>query len=305
MGSGPGVRAPTSLKRRLAAKVRRLIEAPEPGQIASLQTRLAALQRRAEHTAETAMWLEEQLDHLKSSLSVPGELVADFQRWKVETPVPGHPLVSVCIATYNRAQLLTERAIPSVLSQTYEHLELIVVGDGCTDQTESLVEGIADPRLRFHNLDGAHRPRYPDDPLRRWMVAGTVALNEAMSRARGDYVTHLDDDDEYLPERLELLVEFALTHSCDFVWHPFWYRRDDNPEWHLSESHLFARTSVTTSSVFYRSWFTRIPWDLDAHLLLEPGDWNRFRKIRYLNPVAQRYPEPLVRHYPEQMQLGK
>ena len=50
--------------------------------------------------------------------------------------------------------------------------------------------------------------------------------------ARGDYVTHLDDDDEYLPQRLEVLVQYARARGCDFVWHPFWYRRDDSPEWH-------------------------------------------------------------------------
>jgi glycosyltransferase involved in cell wall biosynthesis len=286
-----------------------MMNAPVVSEIEAIQNRLAVVQAQVEKSIETTiemtMWLEEQLDFLKSSLSVPVELVEDFRRWRVETPVSERPLVSVCIATYNRARLLTERAIPSVLSQTYKNLELIVVGDGCSDETEELVRGIGDPRLRFHDLGSSHRVSYPDDPLRRWMVAGTAALNEALSLARGEYVTHLDDDDEYLPERLERLVDFARTHDGDFLWHPFWYKRQNDAEWFLSESKIFARTFLTTSSVFYRSWFTRIPWDLNAHLLQEPGDWNRFRKIKFLNPVALRYPEPLLRHYPEQAQLGE
>ena len=56
---------------------------------------------------------------------------------------------------------------------------------------------------------------------------------------------------------------------------------------------------MTTSSVFYRSWFRKIEWDVNAHMLLEPGDWNRFRRFKYLQPLMFRYPEPLLRHYPE------
>lgn len=294
-----------NLRTTLGGLLRRMIGVPGRSEIAAIEARLAVAESKVENSIETTKWLEEQLDLLKSSHSVPVELVEDFRRWKVETPVSEHPLVSVCVATYNRAHLLTERAIPSVLSQTYENLELIVVGDGCSDETEALVRGITDPRLRFHDVGDSHRKSYPDDPLRRWMVAGTVAANEALSLARGEYVTHLDDDDEYLPERLERLVDFARTHDCDFLWHPYWYQHQGVEGWLLWESPIFARTFVTTSSVFYRSWFTRIPWDLNAHLLDEPGDWNRFRKIKFLNPVARRYPEPLLRHYPEQMQLGE
>jgi glycosyltransferase involved in cell wall biosynthesis len=237
-----------------------------------------------------------EFDLLKSSLEVPGELIEEFQDWKARNPIPERPLVSVCIPTYNRARLLTERSIPSVLRQTYTNFELIVVGDGCTDETVEAVARIDDPRLRFVNLPV--RGVYPSDPMRRWMVAGTQAVNRALAMTQGDYITHLDDDDEHLPERLEKLVTFAKSHGCDFVWHPFWME-DLTGNWTLQESHELAFTQVTTSSVFYRAWFKNIEWDVNAHLLAEPGDWNRFRRIKYLNPVALRFPEPLLRHYRE------
>jgi len=214
----------------------------------------------------------------------------------MRTPIPKEPLVSVCVATYNRARILTERCIPSILSQTYPKLELIVVGDGCSDETEELVAKIDDARLKFVNLP--ERGRYPDDPMRRWMVAGTQAMNHAMSLARGDYVTHLDDDDEYLPERLEKLVAFAAKNGCDLVWHPFWIE-ERGGKWRLIGANAFRIREVTTASVFYRAWFTRIKWDVEAHRLWEPGDWNRYRKIKYLGPQAMRYPEPLLKHYRE------
>ena len=240
--------------------------------------------------------LRRQVDALKSSLEVPQSLVDDFAEWKEAHPLPERPLVSVCICTYNRAGLLTERAIPSVLSQTYDALELIVVGDGCTDDTAARVARLADPRLRFENM--RERGRYPRDPERRWMVAGTHAINRARALARGDFVTQLDDDDEYTADRLERLVPFAVANRCDFVWHPFWYE-DRSGRWRLNSAREFAMGRLTNGSVLYRSWFTKIEASIDAHRLLEPGDWHRYRRIRYVGPVAMRYPEPLLRHYRE------
>ena len=268
------------------------IDALQRNQINDLQRRVRVLELKR-------VYFEEQVDLLKSSLEVPRDLVEDFFEWKAHTPIPSKPLVTVAVATYNRARLLAERCIPSVLGQTYDNLELIVVGDGCTDETEELMAGIRDPRLTFINLP--ERGSYPADPLRRWMVGGTQALNKAMSMARGDFVTHLDDDDEYVPDRLEKLVEFAVENSCDFVWHPCW-SEDDEGRWKLIEAPHFAYTHVTTSSVFYRSWFTKIEWNIDAHLLKEPGDWNRFRRIKYIDPVIMRYPEPLLNHYRQMTQ---
>jgi len=257
--------------------------------------------RIAEVTIEDARHVvshqAEQLDLLKSSLEVDPLLIGEFQQWKARHPLSDRPLVSVCIATYNRSRLLRERCLPSVLSQTYPHLEVVVVGDGCTDDTAEQVATVADPRVRFLNL--ARRGQYPDDPLRRWMVAGTRAVNKALARARGELVTHLDDDDEYLPDRLEKLVSFVRDNDCDLVWHPFWYE-DPDGRWQVKDAPEFAFSHVTTSSVLYRSWFKKIRWDAEAHRLMEPGDWNRFRRIRYVGALCRRFPEALLRHYREQ-----
>ena len=267
-------------------KIRRLLE-PRP----TLEFDREVSQLRAD-----VDFLGDQLDRLKSSLEMPDTLFDEFREWRMRTPLPKEPLISVCVATYNRARLLTERSIPSILSQTYPNLELIVVGDGCSDNTAELVSRIGDSRLKFVNLP--ERGHYPTEAMRQWMVAGTQAMNHAMSLARGDYVTHLDDDDEYLPERLEKLLAFALKNQCDLVWHPFWIE-EEGGEWRLIDAPAFRIRQVTTASVFYRSWFTRIKWNVDAHRLWEPGDWNRFRRIKYIDPLSMRYPEPLLRHYRE------
>ena len=259
----------------------------------ALNSQRSSLENQAAILRDQSELNLEQLDMLKSSLDVPQELVEEFFGWKARNPVPERPLVSVAVATYNRAEVLTERCIPSVLGQSYENLELIVVGDHCTDETEEAVARIDDPRLKFVNLP--EKSVYPEDPRRRWMVAGTPPTNEAFSMARGDYITQLDDDDEYLPERLEKLVSFAGENECDFVWHPYWVEEDG--EQRLVKAESFSYGQVTNASAFYRSWFKNIEADIESHRLMEPGDWNRFRKIKYIGSVCMRCPEPLLRYH--------
>jgi len=111
------------------------------------------------------------------------------------------------------------------------------------------------------------------------------------------------DDDEYLPDRLQRLMEFSIENDCDFVWHPFWWEGDTG-DWRLHEAREFAYGQVTNLSVFYRAWFARFESNIHAHRLQEPGDWNRLRKIKYVNPVCMRYPEPLSKHYRERSRVA-
>ena len=279
---------------RLFSTTTRLVEVAR-----SLRT-LATLAQRTEAQLKQ---LAERLDAVSSKLEAGDALAEELAAAKArpdylkpyETPAP---LVTVCIATYNRAELLTTRSIPSILGQSYKNLELVVVGDGCTDDTEARVAKIRDSRLRFINL--AKRGDYPTDPLQRWMVAGSAAMNEGLRTASGDFITHLDDDDEHLPERLERLVARLKATSADLAWHPFLAERPHG--WELVEATAFARKGVTTGSTLYHRWFARIPWDLSAFRLMEGGDWNRLRKFRYIGAHLVREDAPLLRHFREKAQ---
>lgn len=96
------------------------------------------------------------------------------------------PFFSIILPTYNRAHFLP-KAIESVLAQTFEDWELVIVDDGSTDNTKEVVLSYQDPRIVYIYQDNQER---------------SAARNNGMSKAKGDFICFLDSDDYYLPEKL-------------------------------------------------------------------------------------------------------
>lgn len=229
---------------------------------------------------------------------------AEFQRLRKSPEYQAvydnpEPLVSILIATYNRAQLLRDRSLRSCLEQTYSNIEVIVVGDCCTDDTAAIMAEVDDTRVRFVNLP--ERGNYPADPYLRYLVAGTKPVNQALALARGDFITHLDDDDEHAPDRTQELLECIREKRSDLVFHPFRCELPDG-QWLVNEAEKFHCGRVTTSSIFYHRHFRSLPWDPLAWRLGEPGDWNRLRKIKFMGAKVQRDSGIHLAHYREQNQ---
>lgn len=108
------------------------------------------------------------------------------------------PVVSVILPSYNRKKLL-ERAINSVINQSFKEWELIVVDDGSTDDTFDLVKSY---QKLFDNI------RY----LRHSNRKLPLSLNVGIQASCGEYVTFLGSDDEYLNDHLKLRVEFLESN---------------------------------------------------------------------------------------------
>jgi glycosyltransferase involved in cell wall biosynthesis len=103
------------------------------------------------------------------------------------------PRVTVIIPTYNWATVLPY-SIGSVLDQSFTDFELLVIGDGCTDESGEVVAAIDDPRVSWWNLEtNAGHQSGPN--------------NVGIERANGDVIAYLGHDDLWLPNHLELLVE--------------------------------------------------------------------------------------------------
>lgn len=209
------------------------------------------------------------------------------------------PLVSICVSTCNRSSLLVERCIKSLLRQTYRNLQIVVVGDHCTDDTAYRLAKLRDSRIVFENLP--QRGPYPAPGINRWCVAGTMATNRAIDLAEGAFLAHLDDDDESDMERVEVMVAEARRTRADFLWHKF---LAETPQglWLTLGSANLDLGHVTTGAIFYHRYFGDIQWDPFAYRLQEPGDWNRIRKIKFLKPQLQFVDRILMIHYREGQQ---
>ena len=160
------------------------------------------------------------------------------------------PLVSVYLPTRGRPQLL-ERAVRSVLAQTWKRIELIVVVDGPCLATKALLEAIGAEDLGEMRL----LVRVLPEPM-----GACAARNEALRLASGTYVTGLDDDDYFLPERIKGLVSaFDLT-SSSFVSTGYlrlhgigsretWQQRV-RPRWQTIHLRQLMRSNVVGNQIF-------------------------------------------------------
>ena len=106
------------------------------------------------------------------------------------------PLLSVVIPTYNRADYIG-LTIESVLQQTYDNIEVIVIDDGSTDNTAAVLEHFA-PKVRYVRQENAERG---------------ASRNHGLRLASGDYIAFLDSDDLWLPDKAAAGIEFLQTRS--------------------------------------------------------------------------------------------
>ena len=113
------------------------------------------------------------------------------------------PLVSCVITTHNRIDLLP-RAIDSVLKQTYSNLECIVVSDNSSDGTVEYCQGRVGIRFINITLDESR--------------GGNYARNVGIRSSNGEYVAFLDDDDYWLPTKIEKQVSLIDEKNCDLVY---------------------------------------------------------------------------------------
>lgn len=107
------------------------------------------------------------------------------------------PIVSIILPSFNGARFLKE-AVDSIVQQTFQDWELILVDDGSTDHTPDIMKGYQDPRIRYLKNEGNKGLVY--------------SLNRAIEASAGRYIARMDADDISQPERLEKQVIFLELH---------------------------------------------------------------------------------------------
>lgn len=123
-------------------------------------------------------------------------LIGDFMKEKV----------SVIIPTFKRSEKL-ETAINSVLNQTYQNFEIIIVDDN-------------NPDTEYRKETEKYMERYKNNKKIRYIKmekngGGAAARNYGIEHAKGEYIAFLDDDDEFMPEKLEHQLKFMLDNKLD------------------------------------------------------------------------------------------
>lgn len=143
------------------------------------------------------------------------------------------PLVSIIIPTYNRAHLIGE-TLDSILAQTYQNWECIVVDDGSTDNTNTIVAEYSKKDSRFQYFS-----RPTDKPR-----GANACRNYGFEKSKGDYIQWFDSDDLMHTEKLQIKKGYALAQNAAIV-----------VDTHTKEDRIFLndtpRVEVFESADFY------------------------------------------------------
>jgi len=202
------------------------------------------------------------------------------------------PKVSVIIPTYNRAHLVN-RAIRSVLGQTYQDFEIIVVDDCSTDNTKEVVKSINDRRICFicHEKNRG----------------SAAARNTGIKASKGEYIAFQDSDDEWLPEKLEKHMEIfeKAPDHVGVVYSGFYLRNGEQKKYvpgsniKIKEGNIYEellkRNSVgTPAAVVRQTCFEKVGMFDECLPSLE--DWELFIRIsKYY--TFKFIDEPLINAY--------
>ncbi len=180
-------------------------------------------------------------------------------------PMTDQPLVSIIIPTYNRAHLIGE-TLDSVLAQTYENWECIVVDDGSTDATALTVEAYLrkDARFQFFKRPN-HKPK-----------GANACRNYGFEKSKGEFIQWFDSDDLMHPRKLDLKICYALKEKATVVVDTFTLKEDktlnENPKVEIFENDVFhidyilgKKPVITNDVMVKRSIVGKLRFDEQLH----------------------------------------
>jgi glycosyltransferase involved in cell wall biosynthesis len=221
---------------------------------------------------------------------------------------PDSPLTfSIVIPTYNRASLIL-KTVSSALSQRYRDIEVVVVDDGSTDDTMTVLDSVRDPRLRCLRKENGER---------------SAARNYGADRATGAYLTFLDSDDLLYPDHCTVGAEAAERFGRPALIHLDWERRDQDgrilsrsraTDGRINDALLQGNIFGSPQSVFVRrDVFREIRFN-ESRRLTGSEDWLFWLQaaarwpIRHVPAVTSalvEHPLRSVRHCPESQLLSR
>lgn len=151
-------------------------------------------------------------------------------------------MISVIIPTYNREKLIS-RAIKSVMDQTYKDIEVIVIDDASNDNTEKVVSSLKYDNLYYYKL--------------KKNGGACKARNFGIDKAKGDYISFLDSDDEWEKDKLEKQYNFLKEKNVEIVSCNYFYEKNGSIKRKINYTHdekitlseLLNENIITTGSI--------------------------------------------------------
>jgi len=205
------------------------------------------------------------------------------------------PLVSVLIPTYTSFGSLRDRAIPSVLAQTYENWELVVIGDAAPPETARIIKSFGDGRISYQNL--SLRGPYPEDRQKAWLVSGVPPFNAGMRAARGRWIAPFSDDDTLNPQALARNIEEAQKHRTEFNYSHIRLLGNDDLDVVLNEfpPHLWE---IALQGSMFHAGLRFFEQELADAVFGAPNDWSMVRRMMRAGVRIGFIREILATYYP-------
>lgn len=254
----------------LDAEVRQQRTAWAP--LAAVEARLADIEHRIRALEGLAVSARDDIPRLRRELAVARD-EADYERAFADA----EPLVSVRIASYVNTAALMDVALASVLAQSYQRLEIVIVNDGPNDATRRSVEALRDPRIRY--VEFPARRSYPDDARQRWMVAGAPGMNEGARLATGDWIAPLDDDDAFTSDHVEVLLGLARETRAEVAYGAAIQVDAITGERVRIHASPPERGGFTFQAALLHRALRVFEYDEESWRVDEPGDWNLCRRM--------------------------
>lgn len=176
------------------------------------------------------------------------------------------PKVSIILPCYNVEKYIA-KSIESVLSQTFQNFELLIINDGTPDNSMEIARGYKDPRIKIFDKENGGL---------------SDARNYGIERAQGEYIYFMDSDDWIEPTLLADNLPIIESEDLDFI--VFGYIQDDADK----DGNLIQSTSVTPPNKIYNK--ANRDLLIDTHLLGLLGyAWNKIYKKSFLNEHSLRF----------------
>jgi len=201
-------------------------------------------------------------------------MICSFFVRKGESQITMGPQIDILLPTYNGKKTI-ERAIKSVINQTYENWNLIIINDGGED-LQNVIENLNDPRIKYLVTD--HHGK-------------SHALNVGIKNSHGKYISYLDDDDLLYPIHLEELIQSAENERKEFVYVDWYevsfnehgkefqrvveFREDVTPEMLITQNYinhkciLHSRELLSKTGLYDETLDILIDWDIIRRLAFQ------------------------------------